>query len=112
MPREPKMMSRIASPMRSDDTTGPTVVSVRCSAIGPSCASSARRRSPSSPAVGRVVLPPGSAVGDGEPLGLADGLLDGLALGLAAGDALADGAALAEAPALADAAGLAEAPAL
>src|SRR6476619_3443135 len=97
------MISRMASAMRSDETTGPTVVRVRCSAIGPSCASSARRSAPSSPWVGSVVLPPGCAVGLGDVPGLADGLAEGLALGLALGAVLPEGAGLADAPALAEA---------
>src|SRR4029079_7883819 len=107
---EPTRMSTRACEMRSLLTTAPMVVRLRCSAIGPSSASSARATSPSVPWVGICVLPvagggeaegPGDAAGDpdgaGDALGFADGLADGAALELAAGLPLADGLPLAPA---------------
>jgi hypothetical protein len=101
--------------MRSELTTAPMVVRLRCSAIGPRVASRSAAIAPSWPWVGIWVLPTGAADGDGpgepdgtaEPDGEAEGAGDGLALG--AGDGLADGAAdgLADGDAVAEAAALA-----
>jgi hypothetical protein len=103
--------------MRSAETTGPTVVSRRCPAIGPSWAWSAAATFPISPLVG-IVVPPsgvglglglGDALGDGDGLGEGDGLGlglgdgDGLGLGLGLGATLPDGFALADPDGAADA---------
>jgi hypothetical protein len=107
--------------MRSAETTGPTVVRRRCSAIGPSWVWSAAASLPISPLVG-IVVPPsgvglglglgdaladGEALGDGEGeglgLGLGLGLGDGEGDGLALGGALPDGFALADPDGAADA---------
>ena len=87
--------------MRSELTTGPIVVRLRCcDSIGPSSASRAVTISPSFPSVGSSVLPtaaPGEGDGDAlgpglaEALGLADGDADGEADG--AGEPLAPGGA-------------------
>src|SRR6185295_10430795 len=83
--------------IRSDDTTGPIVVSDACSAIGPRAFSSATTISPPLPSVGSSVLPiavPGELEADGDapadPLGA--GLALGLGLALALGLGLAEGA--------------------
>src|SRR6476469_7338017 len=97
--------------MRSELTTAPIVVRLRCSAIGPSSCWSATATSPSFPSVGIFVLPvgaageaegPGDAPGDadvaGEPDGAGDALAVGLALGAAEPLGEADAPALALAP--------------
>ncbi len=61
-------------------TTGPIVVSWRCSAIGPSRSSSAAASSPSLPSVGMTVLP-GAGVGLGLAARAGDGDGDGDGLG-------------------------------
>src|SRR6185295_18037253 len=102
--------------MRSAETTGPTVVRRRCSAIGPSWAWSAAASFPISPLVGIVVPPSGVGLGLGlgeglaEGDGLGDGEGEGLGLGLGDGDGegLALAAALPEGLALADPEGAGE----
>jgi hypothetical protein len=97
---DPMMIRRIAWPMRSPDTTAPTVVSDSCSAMGPNSCCRAVATSPIRPVVGTVVLPSGGAAdgeADGEAPGLPDGPAEGLApaeagaLAEADGDAAADG---------------------
>src|SRR5688572_7401943 len=97
---------------RSELTTAPIVVRLRCSSISPSRDSRAVTISPSLPSVGSSVFPAGAAGdGDGSGLALVPGLADalGLALGDAAGEALGAGDPLApaepEAPGDADAPG-------
>src|SRR6478752_6857500 len=94
------MIRMIACRIRSDETTGPIVVSDACSAIGPSAAWSAVTISPPFPSVGSWVLPmavPGEpdGAGDpdapGDPLGAALGLGEALGLGLGVGDGVEDG---------------------
>src|SRR6476469_729247 len=116
--------------MRSELTTAPIVVRLRCSAMGPSSCWSATATSPSFPSVGIFVLPvgaageaeapgdaPGEPDGAGEPDG--DALAEGLALGAGLGLGAAELLGAADAPALAlapgdplavapDAAGLAD----
>ena len=118
IPSEPTRIRTIAWVMRSELTTGPIVVKLRCSVIGPSSFSSATRISPRVPVVGRFVLPPGFTDGDGlaepdaegagDPEGDGDGLGDGLADGLDDGEADAAG----EADGFVDPEGAPEAPAL
>jgi hypothetical protein len=119
-------VSRTAWPMRSAETTGPTVVRRRYSAIGPSCAWSAAATLPISPPVGMIVPPRtvgfglglGEGLADGEGLGLGEGEGEGLGLGLGLGEvdapALGDGDPLAVGEPLGDAPveGAAEADAL
>ena len=98
IPSEPTTMRMSAWQMRSELTTAPIVVRLRCSAIGPSSSWSATATSPSLPSVGILVLPvgaagdaegpgdaPGEPDGAGEPDGDADGAgdADGLPLGAA-----------------------------
>src|SRR3954471_7897790 len=100
MPSEPTRMRISAWVTRSELTTAPIVVRLRCSAIGPSSAWRAVATAPSVPWVGSCVLPAaggvdGEALGAADPLGAGEPLGDGLALGegdpLAAGEPLAPG---------------------
>src|SRR4029077_13742636 len=102
IPSEPTMMRMIAWLMRSELTTGPMVVRLACSSIGPSSASRATTISAILPVVGRSVFPPaaGGLGGPGDPDGEAAGDADGLA------DGDADGLAGAEAPGEPDGPGL------
>src|SRR6476659_1137732 len=117
MPADPTMIRMIACRIRSDETTGPIVVSDGCSAIGPSAAWRAVTISPPLPSVGSWVLPiavPGEPDGDGDPdapgdplgdaLGLGEALGVGLGVGegVGAGEVEATGATEPEAPAAAD----------
>src|SRR6187402_3474042 len=112
IPSDPTTMRIRACEMRSELTTAPIVVRLRCSAIGPSSSWSATATSPSLPSVGILVLPvatggdaegpgdaPGEPDGAGDPEGEADGDGDALAAGLPLGAALE--LAAAEAAALA-----------
>ncbi len=87
------MIRMIAWLIRSELTTAPIVVRLRCSAIGPSSSWRATATSPSLPSVGISVLPVGGA--DGEAPGDADAPGDAEAPGEADadGDAAADGEA-------------------
>jgi len=102
MPSEPTRMRINAWVTRSELTTAPIVVRLRCSAIGPSSAWRAVATAPSVPWVGSCVLPAaggvdGEALGAADPLGAGEPLGAGLALGLALGegDPLAAGEPLA-----------------
>src|SRR6476660_437413 len=113
IPSEPTRIRISACEMRSELTTAPIVVRLRCSAIGPSASCSATATSPSLPWVGILVLPVGAddgageVPGDAEAPGDADGVALGLGLGLGAGLPLAVALALAAGLALALAAALA-----
>src|SRR5436190_14507203 len=107
IPIEPTMISWTATKIRSELTTAPIVVRLRCSAIGPSSLSRAAATSPSLPWVGIFVLPDATggdadapADGPTEADGLADADADGDGLAEALAGGLADGLALAPALAL------------
>src|SRR4029079_8142802 len=85
IPIEPTRIRMRAWLIRSELTTAPIVVRLRCSAIGPSSCWRATAPSPSFPSVGILVLPvttlgdaegagdaPGEPEGAGEPDGVAD----------------------------------------
>src|SRR6476661_7280315 len=111
MPADPTMIRVMACRIRSDETTGPIVVSDACSGIGPSAAWSAVTISPPLPSVGSWVLPmavPGEPDGDGDPdapgdpLGAALGLGEALGVGLGVGDGEVEAAGATEPEAAAD----------